>query len=44
MIDINSGSDTKILTKQVLAWEKENRDDPDKMFSHPHFKKLIELN
>jgi phosphomevalonate kinase len=35
MVDVNDGSDTKVLVKQVLNWDKTNRDpnEPDKMFS-----------
>ena len=39
MIDVNSGSDTRVLVKEVLRWEKENRDEEQKdmMFSNYSF-------
>jgi len=42
MVDVHDGSDTKVLVKQVLQWEKDNRDpqNADMMFSSPHFQKL----
>ena len=42
MVDVNDGSDTKVLVKQVLDWEKANRDpnEPNKMFSCHLFKQL----
>ena len=39
MVDVNSGSDTRVLTKQVLLWEKEHRAEElkDVMFSGYEF-------
>jgi len=40
MIDVNSGSDTKVLVKKVLEWDKTNREEESVMFSTSGFKKL----
>ena len=40
MVDVNSGSDTKVLVSAVLKWEKENRNQPETMFSGYNFVKL----
>ena len=44
MVDVNSGSDTRVLVKQVLEWEKNNRGQaqPDLQFSNELFVKLNE--
>jgi len=34
LIDVNSGSDTKLMVKQVLDWAKARQSDPDDMFSN----------
>ena len=43
MIDFNSGSDTKVLVKEVLKWEKANRSEEGGMFSAHEFMKLKEI-
>eukprot|EP00355_Strombidium_rassoulzadegani_P008793 CAMPEP_0168620644 /NCGR_PEP_ID=MMETSP0449_2-20121227/7256_1 /TAXON_ID=1082188 /ORGANISM="Strombidium rassoulzadegani, Strain ras09" /LENGTH=101 /DNA_ID=CAMNT_0008661681 /DNA_START=827 /DNA_END=1132 /DNA_ORIENTATION=+ len=42
LVDVNSGSDTKVLVKKVLEWEKKNRENEAVMFSSPLFQKLKE--
>jgi phosphomevalonate kinase len=27
LVDVNSGSDTRVLVKKVLAWDKENSEE-----------------
>ena len=43
MVDVDSGSDTRVLVKKVLEWEKANRneqaDNPNEMFSGYEFQK-----
>ena len=38
LVDVNSGSDTRVLVKKVLAWDKENSSDGQ--FSSEMFKNL----
>ena len=40
MVDVNSGSDTKVLVSAVLNWEKQNRGEAQEMFSGYNFVKL----
>lgn len=47
MVDIDSGSDTRVLVKKVLEWEAKNRNvidqnEPPNMFSGYEFQKLKE--
>lgn len=46
MVDIDSGSDTRVLVKKVLEWEKANRNAQDdaapEMFSAYEFQKMKE--
>ena len=44
LVDVNSGSDTRVLVRQVLNWDKENRSEekPDQQFSGYLFSKLNE--
>ena len=42
MVDVNSGSDTRVLVKKVLAWDKEN--SPEGQFSSEMFEKLKKAN
>ena len=37
MVDVNSGSDTKVLVSAVLKWEKNNRENLNQMFSGYYF-------
>jgi len=34
LIDVNSGSDTKLMVKQVLDWAKARQTTPEDMFSN----------
>ena len=39
LVDVNSGSDTRVLVKEVLKWEKSNRPEgmENEMFSNYKF-------
>ena len=40
LIDVNSGSDTKVMVKQVLNWAKQHQSHPSDPFSSPLFTSL----